>query len=291
MSKASLEAIQPLQRDSFLVREFGPEGFAAPFHFHPEYEITYITGGKGKRFVGNNMTGFSPGDLVLIGTTLPHCWKLDEEANAVAGSMVVQFSPGFMGDPFFHSPGLGLIQKMLSKSAAGIRFIGKINESVKKQIDVLLADNDPFRRLIGLLEILNMLANTRNYSLLDKNKLTITSDDSGYEKINRVYAYLVDNFQNHISLEAVSQTINMTPNAFCKYFKKITRKTFMEAVIDFRINYATQQLVETDKSIAQVCFDSGFRDMSHFYKMFTSRMKMSPLSYRKQFLGEMSQPE
>src|SRR5690606_334079 len=122
MSKASLEAIQPLQRDSFLVREFGPEGFAAPFHFHPEYEITYITGGKGKRFVGNNMTGFSPGDLVLIGTNLPHCWKLDEEANAVAGSMVIQCSPGFMGDPFFHSPGLGLIQKMLSKSAAGIRF-------------------------------------------------------------------------------------------------------------------------------------------------------------------------
>ena len=78
----------------------------------------------------------------------------------------------------------------------------------------------------------------------------------------------------------------MTPNAFCKYFKKITRKTFMETVIEYRINYATQQLVQTDKPISEISFDSGFGDVSHFYKMFKHKMHQSPLNYRKIFMRE-----
>jgi AraC-like DNA-binding protein len=101
-----------------------------------------------------------------------------------------------------------------------------------------------------------------------------------------VFAYIVDNFHNEISLNKAAEIIGMTPNAFCKYFKKITRKTFMETVINYRINFATQQLIKTDKTIADVCFESGFGDISHFYKMFTSRMEVSPLNYRKQFLQE-----
>jgi AraC-like DNA-binding protein len=96
----------------------------------------------------------------------------------------------------------------------------------------------------------------------------------------------VDNFHNEISLNKAAQIIRMTPNAFCKYFKKVTRKTFMETVINYRINFAIQLLTETDKSIADVCFESGFGDISHFYKLFTSRMETSPLNYRKQFLQE-----
>lgn len=288
MSKASLEALQPLKNDSFLVRKFGPEGFEAPFHFHPEYEITYITNGKGKRFVGNNMSGFSTGDLVLLGANLPHCWKLDAEPGPTPSAIVIQFSKDFLGAQFFKSTELGTIHKLLEKSSAGMRFTGKINEEVRLQMHHLQMENDPFIRLMGLLKILHSLSTTRSYSLLDKNKFAITHIESGFEKINLVYAYLVDNFQNHISLNEVSKSINMTPNAFCKYFKKITRKTFMEAVIDFRINHATQQLIDTDKSITHVCYDSGFRDMSHFYKMFAARMKMSPLHYRRQFLGEIN---
>jgi AraC-like DNA-binding protein len=140
--------------------------------------------------------------------------------------------------------------------------------------------------LILFLEVLNKLSLCREYILLNKkNSVSLQSDDNR-ERINKVLAYIVENFRNEIFLNEASAAIGMTPNAFCKYFKKITRKTFMETVIDYRINFATQQLIETDRSVADICFESGFRDMSHFYKTFSSRMDMSPLNYRKQFLKE-----
>jgi AraC-like DNA-binding protein len=90
-----------------------------------------------------------------------------------------------------------------------------------------------------------------------------------------------------VTLEGAASIANMTPNAFCKYFKKATRKTFMETVIEYRLNYATQQLVQTDKPISEISFDSGFGDVSHFYKMFKSKMQVSPLNYRKRFMSDL----
>lgn len=286
MSKASFEIITSSTKESFLIRRFDKKGFAAPFHFHPEYELTYITEGKGKRFVGNNMAGFQNDDLVLIGSNLPHCWKINPLKNYKAGSLVIQFNYDFLGKEFFQSPEMNLIQKLLIKSASGIEFRGKIKEHVKERILSVLNEKDNFKKVMTLLEILNKLSVTREYTLLNKKNTVPIHSDNNRERINKVFAYLVDHFRDEISLNEASKIIGMTPNAFCKYFKKLTRKTFIETVIEYRINFATQQLIETDKSIADVCFESGFRDMSHFYKMFTSRMEISPLNYRKQFLKE-----
>lgn len=286
MSKASFEIITSSKKESFLIRKFDKKGFEAPFHFHPEYELTCVTEGKGKRFVGNNMTGFQNNDLALIGSNLPHCWKLTPSKNSKAGSIVIQFNYDFLGKDFFDSSEMNPIQKLLSRSESGIEFHGKIKEQVKESMLSVLNERNNFKKVIILLEILNKLSVTRDYVLLNKKKSVSIQSDNNRERTNRVFAYIVDHFRDEISLNEASQIIGMTPNAFCKYFKKITRKTFMETVIDYRINFATQQLVETDKTIANVCFESGFRDMSHFYKMFTSRMEISPLNYRKQFLKE-----
>jgi transcriptional regulator GlxA family with amidase domain len=121
---------------------------------------------------------------------------------------------------------------------------------------------------------------------LDKHNIISDQSRTNQERINSVFAYIVENFQKEITLEKAARTINMTPNAFCKYFKKMTRKTFMEAVMEFRINHAVQQLVQTDKTISSICFDSGFSDISHFHKTFKSRLKVSPLNYRRKFLQE-----
>lgn len=284
MSKASFEIITASKKESFLIRKFDKKGFAAPFHFHPEYELTLITEGNGKRFVGNNMAGFQNNDLVLIGSNLPHCWKTNPVKNTKAGSIVIQFNYDFLGKEFFESPAMNLIQKLLKKSESGIEFRGKIKEQIKERMLSVLNEKDNFKKIMTLLEILNKLSITREFILLNKKNTVPMQSDNNRERINKVFAYLVDHFRDEISLNEVSKVIGMTPNAFCKYFKKLTRKTFIETVIDYRINFATQQLVETDKSIADICFESGFHDMSHFYKMFTSRMEISPLNYRKQFL-------
>lgn len=285
MLKASLEVISAPQTASFVIQRFDKKGFEAPFHYHPEYELTYITEGEGRRFVGNNMAGFQNNDIVLIGCNLPHCWKLAKK-NSKAGSIVIQFRSEFLKNDFFKFPEMINIQKLLVRCSGGIEFNGRVKEMVKDNMVSALNEKNDFKKLMILLNILNKLSLTKEFNLLNKNNITAEQSDDNRERISKVFAYIVDHFRNEVSLDKAAQTIGMTPNAFCKYFKKITRKTFMETVIDYRINFATQQLIETDKSIAGICFDCGFRDISHFYKMFTFRKQISPSGYRKQFFQE-----
>jgi len=286
MSKATFEIITAAERESFVIKKFDQKGFAAPFHFHPEFELTSIVEGTGKRFVGNNMAGFYDNDLVLMGAGLPHCWKLAPLENNQATSLVIHFNYDFLGKEFFKKPELNHIQNLLKRSECGIEFRGKIRAHIKENMALIFEEKNHFKKLISMLEVLDKLAGSREYILLNKKDSVRLQSDDNRERINKVFAYIVENFREDILLSEASKTIGMTPNAFCKYFKKITRKTFMEMVINYRINFATQQLVGTDKSIADICFESGFRDMSHFYKMFSSRMKTSPYNYRKQFLRE-----
>ncbi|HZE85432.1 MAG TPA: AraC family transcriptional regulator, partial [Puia sp.] len=135
-------------------------------------------------------------------------------------------------------------------------------------------------------ELLQELALEKDIVLLDTSGSTAGLTPADRERIQPIFAYLVENFRGPISLEAAAAIAGMSPNAFCRYFKKITRKTFMETVIEYRLNHATQQLIQTDKPISTICFDSGFGDISHFYKMFRAKMQLSPLHYRRKFMQD-----
>ncbi len=289
MIKASYEVLQPSSGHSFLVRKFNKLAFDAPYHFHEEFELTYILHGKGKRYVGSHMEDFSSGDLVLLGSNLPHCWKLEpnQPGEEDASAIVIQFNINFLGDEFFSKVELQNIRKLFQKSASGISFHSGTRNTVNRAMKLLAQEKSNFKTLIGLLEILQRLAVSNECVLLDPQRSVAEQSRAEQERINPVLAYLVENFRGQISLDAASGIANMTPNAFCKYFKKITRKTFMETVIDYRLNYATQQLVQTDKQISEISFDSGFGDVSHFYKMFKNKMNMSPLNYRKTFMRDL----
>src|SRR3569833_3467797 len=107
MIKASYEVLQPASGHSFLVRKFGRSAFDAPYHFHEEFELTCIVHGNGKRYVGSHMEDFSSGDLVLLGSNLPHCWKLEPDQHDAEepSAIVIQFSANFLGEDFFGKPG------------------------------------------------------------------------------------------------------------------------------------------------------------------------------------------
>ncbi|MDB5023967.1 MAG: helix-turn-helix protein [Mucilaginibacter sp.] len=291
MIKASYEVLQPTSGHSFLLRKFGKTAFDAPYHFHEEYELTYILHGRGKRYVGSHMEDFAGGDLVLLGASLPHCWKLetDESDHKEASALVIQFSANFLGDDFFNKVELQGIKKLLHKSSSGISFNAGTRSIVNRSLKLLSEEKGNFNMLLSLLEILHRLAASTEYTLLDQQRSVGEQSRTQQERINPIFAYLVENFRGQVSLDEASSIAHMTPNAFCKYFKKITRKTFMETVIEYRLNYATQQLVQTDKPISEISFDSGFGDVSHFYKMFKHKMHQSPLNYRKNFMREFEQ--
>ena len=286
MLKASIEVLHPLKGHSFLVTTFDEYGFRAPFHFHPEYELTLITAGSGQRYIGSHMAGFTTGDLVLLGPNLPHCWKL-APPDTSAQSIVIQFSADCLGKDFFSSPELTLIQRLLHASHSGIQFPSCsarfLRTSPVQRIHALATESNDFRRLIGLLELLQELAAEKDTVLLDTGGITAGLTPSDRERIHPIFAYLVENFRGPVSLEKAAAIAGMSPNAFCRYFRKITRKTFMETVIQHRLDHAIRQLIQTNDPISAICFDSGFGDISHFYKMFRARMHVSPLHYRKKF--------
>lgn len=283
MAKASFEALNPYNSHSFLLRQFSE--FTAPYHFHPEYELTLIVKGKGNRYVGNHMGTYDDGDLVLLGSNLPHCWKNEPlttgEENV--SSVVIQFAPDFLGHDFLGKPELSLITHLLKKSAHGIQFTGKTATTINAGMQSLTLEENSFKRLLGLLDLLYSLAISKEYLLLDQQGLTSPASGARSERINAILGYIIDNYKNEILLDEAAALVNMTTNAFCKYYKKTTGKTFIETVTDYRINYAIQQLIYSDRSISDICFDNGFGDLSHFYKLFKRKMKLSPLKYRKEF--------
>ena len=289
MIKASYEVLQPVSSQSFLVRTFDGSAFDAPYHFHAEYELTCIPNGSGKRYVGSNMNDFTAGDVVLLGPNLPHCWKLHpgKEIQTGASAIVIQFDSAFLGEDFFNKREMLAISKLLKKSSSGICFNSTTQTIVNKSLSALSKEKDNFKVLLMLLEILQRLATSNDYTLLGQSQFTAERTLAEQQRINPVLAYLVENFRQQVSLDTAASIANMTTNAFCKYFKKITRKTFMETIIEYRLNYAVQQLVQTDKSISIISYESGFGDVSHFYKMFKERMQLSPLNYRKRFIGNL----
>lgn len=145
MLKASYEVLQPAGNSSFLLRTFGRTGFAAPYHFHPEYELTWIVKGSGKRYAGSNMADFSDGDLVLLGPHVPHCWKLQPDAKT-ARSIVIQFTPDFLGNGFFDKAELVNIHKLFHRSGSGIQFIKRTRALVQEQIKALTEEKSNFKK-------------------------------------------------------------------------------------------------------------------------------------------------
>lgn len=286
--KAAFESLITSQMNSFLIRRFEEKSFSAPYHFHPELELTFIVNGTGKRYVGTNMQNFYPGDFVLLGANVPHCWKSDKmKRKQTCSSIVIQFLPNFLGDVFFEKPELKTVFQLLQKSNSGLRFITNI-DVYKTKMEGLLQEQDSCKRLLLFLDLLYQLSLIKKYTLLDKQKQHTLLSNGEQQRIQIVMSYIIENFKKEVSLSDAAKTINMTPQSFCKYFKRLTRKTFIETVTDYRIDFAAQQLVQTEFPISQIGYGCGFNDISHFHKTFKERMNSSPLQYRNAFLKNQS---
>lgn len=284
--KAAFESIKASRHRSFTARRFEEKSFSAPYHFHPEFELTLIVSGTGKRYVGSHINDYTAGDLVLLGSNLPHCWKSAiASGNKKSVSVVIQFQQSFLGDGFFSAPETKSILRLLHNSTHGIQFTGN-TAAVRQQIQHIPEEPDPFKQLLAVLDVLHQLAGSKDFLLLENQHAYPSLSLNEHERIHAAMAYVVENFQRPVSLVAVAERVSMTPAAFCKYFKKLTRKTFIEVVNDYRIDFAIGELINTNKSIVQVGFDSGFNDMSNFYRTFRDRTKHSPLSYRKTFMNQ-----
>ena len=289
--KATYEQVSENIENAFLYRQFSLPKFNAPYHFHPELELTYILSSKGTRFVGRQVSDFEAGDLVLLGANVPHSWQNTvEERNLDVGgkedfyakSIVIQFKADFVGDTFLNLNEMTAIQQLFQKAQSGILIKGKTRDMVADKMTFTDALS-PFKKLINLLEILHIIALSEETELIDTQFSSFTPPTLDTELFQKIYAYIIENYKNDISLEQIAAIAHLTPTAFCRYFKKMTRKTLVDVITEFRIKHARQLLTSTEKSVSDICFESGFGNISYFNKEFKKGIGYSPLNYRKLF--------
>ncbi len=278
-----LESVSPDVGSSFTCLKYlRDENIKTNFwHYHPEIELIFVYKGSGKRQIGSNISYFTDGDLILIGSNLPHCGMTNENTKNEY-EVVIQFSKEFVGQDFWKAVEMTRISALLEKAKSGIVFGEDFKKAVKPKIDSL-TESHSLNKLLLLIEILNQMSLTQDYKILNASKYYLQTQKEDNDRINVIFNYVKDHFKEQITLETVAELANMTVPSFCRYFKKITNKTFTQFVNEYRITHAMKLLAEQPMSITEVCFDSGFNNFSYFNKTFKEHTQKSPSQYRKEF--------
>lgn len=293
--KAIYEKISSAEDQSFRYIALSLPHFNAPFHYHPELELTLIEKSAGKRFIGGQVAHYEAGDLVLLGPNVPHCWinaeaespktelsEVEPVAIDAAQAIVIQFDAHFLGESFLALPELNAVQQLIQKIQTGLLVHGETrNKVAQKMRDGLSLKGFP--KLLHLLDVLYNLAISDETELIEFSYASTVLSAGDTERFQRIFNYLIDNFRDNISLEEIARVANLSPTAFCRYFKKVTRKTFVDVLTEFRIKHACQLLSSTEKSVKEICFDSGFGNVSYFNKEFKKALGQSPLQYRNSY--------
>ncbi len=278
--KPILEKISPEFGSSLRVKKHEAYiGENKPFwHFHPEVELVYVNKGQGKRHIGSHLSYFNNSQLLLIGANLPHNGFTDRLT--INGSeTLVQFKPEFLGEHFFDIPEMGSIKKLFERSKNGILFGVKTKQKLGKKIEKL-AEKEGFKKILILLEVLHDLSKAEDYTILNADGFAFETEPQDSAKIDIIFKHVNANFKSHISLDEIADKVSMTVPAFCRYFKKVTGKTFTKLVNEYRVVHATKLLSESKMSITDVCFECGFNNFSHFNKLFKEFTGKSASKYR-----------
>lgn len=277
--KAVFEQLNTEQSSSFILRQFDVPKFEAPFHFHPEYELTLILKGEGQRYIGQQVHEFIAGDLVFLGANLPHCWVNQPVENDDVSAIVIQFGDLFLGNGLDDLPEMQKVKNFLQKSKSGFEIVGKTKVYLAEKL-IGLQHNSPLQKIAGLLEILDILSQTTDINTIDDFFFEHRYNQSETARFQKIFSYLIENFKENIKLEQIANIADLSPTSFCRYFKNITKKTFVEVLVEFRLQFACQLLNKTDLPIQQVAFESGFGDVPYFNKLFKKHKNATPKKWR-----------
>ena len=257
-----------------------------PWHYHPETEIIFIEKSTGSRFVGDHSEPFDEGDIGLIGANLPHVWKSDSKyqqhnPDLKAKVYVVHFRDEIFKGPLSVLPEMQGINQLLHESQFGIKFIGQ----ARLNIGLLMKEitkTKGVEKMLKLTSLLDFMAKTDEKLLLASNGYSKIRKSVDFDRFDKAHRYMIDNFQNNISLDEVSNIVGMTPTSFCRYFKKHTKKSFHTILNEIRVGHACKLLLENKLNISGVCFECGFNNVSNFNEQFKKIKGISPSRYIKE---------
>jgi AraC-like DNA-binding protein/quercetin dioxygenase-like cupin family protein len=279
MYQRIIREITPLSDDEFfIVLNHLNAKFDFPVHYHPEYEMNLVLHSKGKRIIGDSIEEYQHPDLVLIGPNTPHAWTGKEENVQV---LTIQFQTDFLSEKAFSRKLVMPIREMLDRSRMGVLFSAETTESIQKRL-LKLTETRQFDSFLEFLSILYDLAISRDQRTLSSLAYVGQFDTSKSRRIKLVNQYLYEHLEEPIQINDVARLVSMTPSAFSHFFKKRTQRSFTDYLADLRIGNAARLLIETEKNIAEICFESGFNNISNFNRTFKSKKGCTPGEFRSQ---------
>lgn len=286
--QAILRKVNPSANYSFVARIDKLPYLYEKWHFHPELELTHILQSRGTRFVGDGIEEFEEGDLILIGSNLPHVWKNDAayfQPNSTlrAEAQVLQFLPDCFGENFLNLKEMESIRRLFEKAKRGLRIMNETKTKVLRLMTQLIENTNGIQRIGLFLNILEFIAESDEIVFLSSKGFLDSYHRFDANTINRVYEFTLSQFNRRILIEEAAAIANMSVANFCRYFKNRTQKTYIQFLTEVRIGYACRMLIENKKSVQQIAFDCGFHNISNFNRSFRLLKHQNPMAYRAAF--------
>ena len=285
--KAVLKKVTPPPESSFTVRKDVGEHMRNIWHYHPELELLYIKKSAGTWLIGDYIGPFRSGDIVLIGANLPHSFRHEDtfirkQKGRTGEAVVALFKQDLPSATLTALPEMRKLTQLLSLSGQGIKLEGATCRQVAGMME-RLPEQSPGSRLLTLLQILYLIAESGDYTVLSTQSFNTDLSHHDNQRLETVIAYTHAHFRGKLSLEDAAALIHMTETSFCRYFKIKTGKTYVRFLTELRIGYACRLLIDTDKNITEVCYECGYNTLSHFINMFRLITGKRPLEYKNHF--------
>ena len=275
-----LKKVEPEFGSSFVLRNFSEKltQHKPYWHYHPELELVFIEEGSGKRHIGNHISYFNEGDLILIGSNLPH-YGFSSRLSGINQEIVLQINQDCFGSDFFKMVETSSIEGLFEKAKMGLSFKGETHYEVGRRLKSMFSMTS-FEKVLELLNIFHILSMDESCEILNANGLAMMVSGNDYNRIEVIYDLVRSRFASKISLDQVADAIHMTVPAFCRFFKKSTGKTFVHFLNEYRVTHACKLLIENESSILDISFDCGFNNLSNFNRAFKKVVGKSPSEYR-----------
>ena len=257
------------------------------WHYHPEIELIHFHNGFGTQFIGDHISQFGPGDIVLVGCNLPHFWKYDDvsfedPAYNPPYSTVIHFFGDFIGERFLHLPESRHIKNLLERAKRGVLLKGSSATQIGGLVESIYCA-EGIHKILALITCLAEFSHCENLAALSSIGFKYDFPASENKRINAIYNFSMNNFHQKIKLIQVAAIAQMTTNSFCRYFKHHTGKTYSDFLTEIRVGYACKLLIANKSSIKQVCYESGFNNFSCFHQNFKTITGKNPLNYQKEY--------
>jgi AraC-like DNA-binding protein len=287
--KAHFHMVPVMMQDSFSIRHDVQPNFGTTWHYHPELELHYVIKGEGIRFVGNNISNFSAGEMVLLGENLPHTWRCREEyfqpeSGLNVEAIVIHFKPDCLGERFLQLPEAHLVPQLFEKARTGIVIMGKTREKAASLMQQALHATD-LDRIILLLSILKTLAESTEVAPIALPRhFRPETNEYATLRLNKICNYTLSNYKKDITLEEISALSNLSVTSFCRYFKLMTKMTYYNFLTQIRISHACRLLIDDNFPANVICFECGFNNVSNYYRHFKRITGLTPNEYKQSYL-------